>query len=38
MKIRRRLALKESGDNAIFIRVTLEDGTLCWTSPIYCYR
>ena len=34
----RRLELKSEGDNPIFIRLTQEDGTLCWTSPIYIYR
>ncbi|WNK00840.1 hypothetical protein L2D14_05290 [Thalassospiraceae bacterium LMO-JJ14] len=38
MKITRSLDLKPSGDNPIFIRVTQEDGTLAWTSPIYIYR
>ena len=38
MKITRTLDLKPSGDNPIFIRVTQEDGTLAWTSPIYIYR
>ncbi|MEO1207771.1 MAG: DUF3604 domain-containing protein [Pseudomonadota bacterium] len=32
------VALKEDGDNPIFIRVTLEDGTRAWTSPMYVYR
>ncbi|MDP7601821.1 MAG: hypothetical protein QF605_10555, partial [Rhodospirillales bacterium] len=34
----RRIELKEKGDNPIFVRLTLEDGTLAWTSPIYIYR
>ena len=38
MKISRRVTLREAGDNPIFIRVTQEDGTLAWTSPIYVYR
>lgn len=39
MKFTRQIALKKKkGDNAIFIRLTQEDGTLAWTSPIYVYR
>ena len=34
----RKLDLRESGDNPIFIRVTQEDGTLAWTSPTYLFR
>ncbi|HEY7645903.1 MAG TPA: DUF3604 domain-containing protein, partial [Hyphomicrobiales bacterium] len=34
----RPVALKGGGDNPLFIRVTLEDGTRAWTSPIYVYR
>jgi hypothetical protein len=34
----RKINLKDQGDNAIFIRLTQEDGTLAWTSPIYIYR
>lgn len=35
---KRKLALKPEGDNPIFIRLTQEDGTLAWSSPIYIYR
>ncbi|MEX2450096.1 MAG: hypothetical protein WD407_04505 [Rhodospirillales bacterium] len=38
LKFTRKIALKSTGDNAIFIRLTQEDGTLAWTSPIYVYR
>jgi len=38
MSFSRKIALKDQGDNPIFIRVTQEDGTLAWTSPIYVYR
>lgn len=38
MTFTRKVALKDTGDNPIFIRVTQEDGTLAWTSPIYVYR
>lgn len=30
--------LGSDGDNPIFLRVTTEDGTRAWTSPIYVYR
>ena len=33
-----KILIKPNVDNPIFIRATLEDGTLCWTSPIYLYR
>ena len=29
---------KDIGDNPIYIRVFQEDGTYCWSSPIYIYR
>ena len=38
MQFERSISLQPQGDNPIFVRVTLEDGTLCWTSPIYLYR
>lgn len=38
LKVTRKIALKPEGDNPIFIRLTQEDGTLAWTSPIYLYR
>jgi len=38
MQFSRNIALKPSGDNPIFIRVTQEDGTLVWTSPLYLHR
>ena len=34
----RDIPLRSTGDNPIFIRVTHEDGTRAWTSPIYVYR
>ena len=33
-----RIDLKEHGDNPVFVRVALEDGTRAWTSPIYVTR
>ena len=38
IKFSRDLELRNRGDNGIFIRLTQEDGTLAWTSPIYIYR
>jgi hypothetical protein len=32
------IPLRPTGDNPVFARFTLEDGTLAWTSPIYVYR
>ncbi|RLC99135.1 MAG: DUF3604 domain-containing protein, partial [Chloroflexota bacterium] len=34
----RRIKLKKPGDNPIFVRLTQEDGTIAWTSPIYVFR
>ncbi len=34
----RPVRLRPEGDNPLYIRVTLEDGTRAWTSPIYVYR
>ena len=36
--LKRNIQLKNKGDNPIFIRLTQEDGTVAWTSPIYVYR
>jgi hypothetical protein len=33
-----RPELKAAGDNPLFVRVTLADGTRAWSSPIYVYR
>ncbi len=33
-----RPELQASGDNPLFVRVTLADGTRAWSSPIYVYR
>ena len=35
MQLERRIALATSHDNALYARVTLEDGHLAWSSPIY---
>tara|TARA_R110002020_G_scaffold20374_67_gene69782 strand:+ start:6998 stop:9325 length:2328 start_codon:yes stop_codon:yes gene_type:complete len=34
----RPITLKPAGDNPIYVRVTQEDGTRAWTSPVYVYR
>lgn len=33
-----RVRPKDTGDSALYLRVTLEDGTRAWTSPIYLFR
>jgi hypothetical protein len=38
VKIERRIDLRESGDNPLFVRVTQEDGHIAWSSPIYVFR
>ncbi|MEM6848376.1 MAG: DUF3604 domain-containing protein [Pseudomonadota bacterium] len=32
-----RIPLRQSGDNPIYLRLTQEDGTRAWTSPIYVF-
>jgi uncharacterized protein DUF3604 len=34
----RRVPLKETGDNALYVCLTQEDGHLVWSSPIYVFR
>ncbi|MEM1382191.1 MAG: DUF3604 domain-containing protein [Pseudomonadota bacterium] len=38
LSLRRSIPLRESGDNPIYLRLTQEDGTRAWTSPIYLCR
>ena len=38
VKFKRKIALREQGDNPIYLRLTQEDGTRAWTSPIYVFR
>jgi hypothetical protein len=33
-----RIDLDDSADNALYVRVTLEDGHMAWSSPIYVLR
>ncbi len=35
---RRRVTLRDDGDNAFYVCVTQEDGHLAWSSPIYVFR
>jgi Protein of unknown function (DUF3604) len=37
VKLSRRIALKEKGDNALYVCLTQEDGHLIWSSPIYIF-
>ncbi len=38
VSIERRMALKEVGDNALYVCLTQEDGHRIWSSPIYIFR
>ena len=38
LKLTRRLPLRAAGDNALYVRLTQEDGHLVWSSPIYVFR
>ncbi len=38
MSLERRLTPAEGRDNPYFVRVTLEDGTQAWSSPVYVLR
>lgn len=38
LKLTRRIPLKAAGDNALYVRLTQEDGHLIWSSPIYVFR
>ncbi|MBN9671967.1 hypothetical protein [Roseibium aggregatum] len=38
MRFTRKLAIEAEKDNPLYIRVTLEDGTRAWTSPVYVFR
>jgi hypothetical protein len=37
VKLSRRIALKDKGDNALYVCLTQEDGHLIWSSPIYVF-
>lgn len=36
--LERRITLREDRDNALYVRVTHEDGHFTWSSPIYIFR
>jgi Protein of unknown function (DUF3604) len=38
VQIERRIALRDAGDNALYVCLTQEDGHLVWSSPIYMFR
>jgi hypothetical protein len=38
MTLTRPLPLAPRGDNPVYVRVTLEDGHVAWSSPIYIFR
>ena len=38
LHLSRRIPLEKSGDNAIYVCLTQEDGHLAWSSPIYVFR
>ncbi len=38
LHLSRRIPLKRSGDNAVYVCLTQEDGHLIWSSPIYVFR
>ncbi len=38
MTIEEKINLRDTGDNALYVRVTQEDGNQAWSSPIYIFR
>ena len=38
LRIERRISLRDDHDNALYVRVTHEDGHYSWSSPIYLFR
>jgi hypothetical protein len=36
--VARTVAIGDGRDNPVYVRVTLEDGTIAWSSPIYLFR
>ena len=38
LRIEREIALRDDRDNALYVRVTFEDGHYAWSSPIYLFR
>jgi hypothetical protein len=38
MAVEQPIALRGDGDNALYVRITQEDGHQAWSSPIYVFR
>ena len=38
MSLEQDIPLRDEGDNALYVRVTQEDGHQAWSSPIYIFR
>ena len=38
VELARRIDLRDQGDNALYLAITLEDGHSVWSSPIYIFR
>ncbi len=38
VKLSRRIKLVDDGDNALYVRITTEDGHFTWSSPVYIFR
>jgi len=38
LHLSRRISMKTSGDNAVYVCLTQEDGHLAWSSPMYVFR
>ena len=38
LRLERRIGLRDDRDNALYVRVTHEDGHYSWSSPIYLFR
>ncbi len=38
VRLSRRVSLKAGEDNALYLRATLEDGAVVWSSPVYLIR
>ncbi len=38
VRIERRIRLRDDRDNALYVRITTEDGHFAWSSPIYLFR
>ena len=36
--VERRIKLSDDKDNALYVRITFEDGHFAWSSPVYIFR